>query len=517
MKRDRLLAMSRGPVGVHVGVVLAAALAGCASAPKVDHPTLAVDVPGRWVENPAASDTALSPEDVWWITLGDPRLNDLILEALERNYDLQAAGANVDAAMALARIEGADLWPQIQAEGLGSRSKQNFIGFPIPGDGVPVSYTTQYRAGVVASWEVDLWGRIRSARSAALADVQASEADLAGAQLSIAAQTTKAWLAVIEAQLQLDLARRTLEAYEGTESVAWGRYTRGLLPSLDVRLTRNSTATAAALVARREEQLKRATRQLEILVGRYPRGELEASSDLPSSLPPVPAGLPADLVARRPDLAAAERRLAASHSRIAVAKRARYPRISLTSSAGTSTAELGDLLDGDFSVWSLVGNLVQPIFQGGRLQAQVKLAEAQSEVALARYASSVLLAYSEVEQALVAEATLAREESHLRQASEEANAAWDLAAERYANGVGDLLTVLESQRRALLADGELLAVRRRRLEARVNLFLALGGGFEWRTPSPDDAVEVGAITKPPSPPDVDDGVYTPARAVEESR
>jgi NodT family efflux transporter outer membrane factor (OMF) lipoprotein len=400
--------------------------------------------------------------------------------------------------MAVARIDGADLWPQIQAEGSAGRSKQNFLGFPFASGDVPVVYNTNYRAGIGFSWEIDLWGRIRSAKSAALADVQASQADLAGAQLSIAAQTTKAWLAVTEAQLQLDLAHRTLTAFQETEDIAWGRYSRGLLTSLDVRLTRNSTATAAALVARREDQLQRAKRLLEILLGRYPRGELIAAGDLPAELTPVPAGLPADLVSRRPDLAAAERRLAAAGKRIAVAKRARYPRISLTGSAGTSTQEFNDLLDGDFSVWSIVGNLVQPIFQGGRLQAQVRLAEAQEDATLAQYANAVLFAYAEVENALVSERLLAREEISLREAAIEARAAWDLSSDRYATGVGDLLTVLESQRRSLNNDAELLAVRRRRLEARVNLFLALGGGFEWRDVAP--AAETAAEDDSPPPP-----------------
>jgi NodT family efflux transporter outer membrane factor (OMF) lipoprotein len=246
---------------------------------------------------------------------------------------------------------------------------------------------------------------------------------------------------------------------------------------LDVHLGRSSQATAEAVLYQRQRQLDGVLRQLEILLGRYPAGATELATELPAVPPPVPAGLPANLVARRPDLVAAERRLAAADARLVVARKALYPRISLTASGGQSSSALGDLLDGDFSVWNLVGNISQPLFQGGRLRGGVDLAQAGTEQALAQYADSVLRAYAEVESALAAAQLLAQQEAAVATAARAAGAARRLAAERYSKGLADLITVLEAQRRAFEAESQLLAVRRQRLQARLDLHLALGGGW----------------------------------------
>jgi outer membrane protein TolC len=177
-------------------------------------------------------------------------------------------------------------------------------------------------------------------------------------------------------------------------------------------------------------------------------------------------------------LVAAERRLAAAEQRYGAARRDLYPRLSLTGSTGTSTRALTDLVDGDFGVWSLLGNVLQPVFQGGLLRANVDLAEAGVDETLISYAGTALAAYSEVETALAAEQHLREREDHLAVAAEQSRAAERLAEERYRSGLEDFITVLESQRRALQADGEWIAARRQRLENRIDLYLALGGGFE---------------------------------------
>jgi outer membrane protein TolC len=188
--------------------------------------------------------------------------------------------------------------------------------------------------------------------------------------------------------------------------------------------------------------------------------------------------LPADLVSRRPDLIASERRLAAAGARVTEARRALYPRLSLTASGGRSSNALKDLLDGDFAVWNLVSNLTQPLFQGGRLRAGVDLATSNSDRALALFADSVLRAFGEVETALAAEGYLAQQEVSLRSAAAEASASQILATERYAQGLVDMATLLEAQRRSFEAESQLLSVRRQRLDARIDLHLALGGDFE---------------------------------------
>jgi multidrug efflux system outer membrane protein len=303
-------------------------------------------------------------------------------------------------------------------------------------------------------------------------------ADLAGARLSLAAQTAKAYFALTEARMQLDLARATVESYRKSAAGVRERFERGIRSSLDLRLSLAALAGSEALYEQRMEQHDRALRQLEILLGRYPGGSARFDEILPDPPAPPPAGLPADLVGRRPDIVAAERRLAASDARVRQAKAALFPSIRLTGSGGRSSQELGDLLDGDFTVWSLAAGVLQPLFRGGELRARVDLAGAGSRQALASYANALLQAYGEVESALAAEGFLAAREEALTRASEQSAAARALAEERYRSGLEDLVTLLEAQRRALAAESERISTVRLLLENRVDLCVALGGGFE---------------------------------------
>jgi NodT family efflux transporter outer membrane factor (OMF) lipoprotein len=467
------------------------ATAGCVSAPKVSDAPLDVPTPGAWT---AAEAPAGEIDQKWWTDFGEPELTRIVEIALTRNHDLMAAATRVDQAAAQARVAGADLMPTVNVGLNGRRNKQNFIGLPIPGaEGGVLSRTfTTYGVSLDLSWELDLWDRLGARARAGIADLQAAAADYRGAQLSVAAQTMKAWFATAEASQQLALAEATVESFTRSTRQVRQRYETGIRSSLDLRLSLANLAGAEALLKQRRQQLDAATRQLEVLLGLYPGRELIVPTALPDTPPPIPAGLPSDLIDRRPDLAAAERRLAASDERYRAARRDRYPRFSLTASTGTSTKGLKDLVNGDFSVWSLAFNLLQPVFQGGRLRAAVDLSEAQADEFLINYASSALNAYAEVETALAAEAYLAEREADLAEAAEQSRAAERLSEDRYGAGLENFITVLESQRRALQADGEWIAARRQRLENRVNLYLALGGGFERSEPLP-------TTTRPASP------------------
>jgi len=455
----------------------------CVNSATTNRPPLDVAALEAWTADgpnvPIADAPTTHP---WWTAFDDPQLSELIETALAENHDLGAAAQRVEQAAAMARIAAADLKPTIGA-GLGAqRQQQVFVGLPIPGaPDVLSSTSTQYSLNVETSWEADLWGRLRAGARAALADAQAAEADYRGARLSLSGQTAKLWFAVAEARQQLDLTRETVKTRTVSTELVRSRYEAGVRPSIDLRLALSNQHSAEALVALAERQLDATVRQLETLLARYPSAslqdevEIRSLSDLPA---PIPAGLPAELVARRPDLAAAERRLTAADQRLLVAERSRYPRFSLTARGGSVSAQLGDLVDGDFSVWALVGNLTAPIFQGGRLKAGVQQAEAAGEAGLRTYAAQVLRAYAEVETALAAEQTLRKRELALRRTAEQLEGARRLAETRYVRGVGDYLTVLESQSRELTARIEWIRVRRELLTNRVDLHLALGGGFE---------------------------------------
>ena len=462
-------------------------LAACVTAPEVKRPQLDFTLPDRFREGLTSTEAV---EDEWWRSFGDPRLEKVIEEVLAHNHDLRAAAARIQAADAQARFIGADWLPQASTRFEAGRSRQNFIGFPIPGGGTVLS-TRSNRMGLSLdlSWEIDLWGRIRSAQEGALADVDAALADLVAARLSLIGQAMKAWFAAAEARKQVDLAQETLQSRRSTTVWARGRYQGGVGSPAELRLFISQEAGAEAVLRLREQQLDALLRQLEVLMGRYPSADLITGDDLPAIPKAIPAGLPADLIARRPDLVAAERRVAAEEARVASSRAALYPRISLTASTGTASEQLRHLVDGRFWIWNLMSNLMQPIFQGGRLVAQLDQSKARSHEALARFLGTALGAYGEVESALSAIDHLGRREEALARSAGSAREARRLASERYASGLAGADVLLESQRATLLSESLLLTARRERVEARINLYLALGGGFKPPTEAeePDES------------------------------
>ncbi len=482
------------PVAVAAAAALALFLpASCVSVPPEQHPDLRVELPPRFAaagDEGEGTDPAAGPpaEPAWWTTFGDERLDRIVEEALASNHDLAAAAARVEAAGAGARIAGADRMPQASFEFDPARRRQNFIGFPIPGGGGVLSTTTTtFGASLNLSWEVDLWGRLRARAAAGLADLEAAGADLEGARLSLAGQAAKAWFALVEGVEQVALARDTLQNRRLTRERIARRYELGVRPALDLRFALAAEARAEAELAARLQRLDAARRQVDVLLARYPDGRLgedAGSVSLPVLPEAVPPGLPADLVARRPDLRAAERRLLASGLAVKEARAALYPSFRLTGSAGRLSRELEQLTKGDFSVWSIAGSLLQPLFQGGRLRAGVRLAEARQREGAEAWVQSALRAFAEVETSLAAETHLRAQERALAEAAEQSIAARRLAETRYDAGLVDYLSVLEAQREETLARGLLIDARRRLLENRIDLHLALGGG--WRAPQAGD-------------------------------
>jgi NodT family efflux transporter outer membrane factor (OMF) lipoprotein len=323
-----------------------------------------------------------------------------------------------------------------------------------------------------------LWGRIQAAEDAAVTTVRMRYADLAAARLSLTGQVAKAWFAAVEAQRQFDLAQVSLQSFSLSADRVQARFEAGLRPSLDLRLALTEVARAEAAVEQRSEQLDRATRALEALIGRYPAGEYALSARLPEVPLDVPGSLPSELVHRRPDLVSAELNLLVSDARLAEAEANLRPRFSLTGSGGTASSDLLGLIDNDLLVWSFVGNLVQPLLNGGRLRATVDRNTSALDEALATYESRVLTSYREVESALAAEQVLARREAALEEAVRQSVAAESLAEERYRLGLTDIITVLSSQRTADTSESQLLSLRRARLDNRIDLHVALGGGFD---------------------------------------
>ena len=334
-------------------------------------------------------------------------MSEAIGQALDANPNLNAAAARLDAAWAQARMAGAEQLPQIALSSGLSMSQMNMAQFGVSLPNMPSKFDSQrHNLTLGAQWEIDMWSRVRSGKRAARSGALGQAADFAGARHSLAGQVAKAWMLVIEARQQERLARFTVTTYETTVERIRARFEQGVRSSLDLRLAEASLAGAKANVAERITAANRATRQLEVLLGRIPANELTIPAELPS-MPAVPASVPAKLLARRPDLVAAEHRLNAAGANVSQAKASLYPQISLTASTGTSTSDLSNLVSGDSLIWTVGANLMQPVFQGGRLRQNVKMQRANFKAMESGFRSAVLNALSEVENAFRCRAHLA--------------------------------------------------------------------------------------------------------------
>lgn len=437
-------------------------------------------------------DTDGSSDQSWVESFGDPVLNVLVDRALTHNYNLKSAAARVDAALAQVRIDGAGLWPQLSFSPSYQYSQIRSAGFGSAEFDV-------YEAMFNLSWELDVWGRIRSLKAASLEDAEAVGADFNAARLSLAARVAQNYFALLEAQLQTQVAEQSVADRGKIASVTQGRFEKGLVRGLDVRLALTDLANAKSQLAQAKNRVQVITRQLEVLLGQYPADdwqktvetipelteltEIAGTSGFPvrQTLPDppklLPTGLPSDLLARRPDLIAAFRRLLAADARLDSAKKLMLPRITLTGAGGTRDTALVELADPRSAVWNLFAGIMHPIFTGGRIRGGVQLNEARVEEALSRYQGVALNAFREVEQALAAEEWLREQEKVLREAVKQTRASHELALYYYRLGFIQILTLLDSYRSNLNAQSAHLSVQRQLLNNRINLYLALGGSI----------------------------------------
>ena len=453
------------------------------TSPPDAKPFATIKAPAHWVAD--SSHTSPSVADRYWISnFNDPNLNAFVASVLENNKDLKAAQSRVEIAAANARIVGADRLPQVGADFGAQRNNQNFIGFPIAGGGSgPLSsYYNQFGVGLNMSWELDLWGQIKAGQQAAIAEFEASEFDRATAELSLSGQAVKAWFALAETRDQISLTRLTIRKFSETEDLLRGRFERGIEENgrnfaSELLLAQSDVARAKENLNSELELAQRTSRQLEVLAGSFPAGQAGDTAKLPGLPGPVPAGLPATLLDRRPDLAVAERQIASADERLLEAKRALLPTISLTGSFGTASDDISDILDSNFSVWSMAANAAQPILQGGRLRANIARREAEMDLTVSNFEQTALVAFSEVENALAAERYLKNRVNFQTESARMTTQAYNRALEEFENGTGNILTVLSAQQQAFVINSQLLSLRRLLLDNRVDLYLALGGSF----------------------------------------
>ena len=449
------------------GAAAALALTACAlpDAPRRDelaHQALPnASPPAQW----AAGTSAGPVTDNWLAPLSEPRLDALVREALAYNADLALAAARVEAAQAYLAGAKSPLWPQVNVVARG--------GGKMSGDSSGLE-----GVGLFASWELDLWGRVRAGVRATELQYQATVLDAEYARQSLAALVAKGWIAAIEAQLQGAETVAALKAAEQLLALARERQRVGSGDEMAVVQTQANVEGLRDRLRALELAYGNALRALETLCGRYPAAGLTVAEALPRWPGEVPTGVPSELLERRPDVVAAERRVAMAFYRTEEAKAARLPRLTLVANLTSVDSTLFVLQNRDNPLFSAGAGLVQPLFLGGLLQSQVDARTAEQKQALADYGRTGLRVFGEVEGALAAGASAADREHILGRAVRDNERALELAGVRYRVGSGDLAGVQQQQLALQSARMNLLRQQAERLVQRVNLHLALGGSFE---------------------------------------
>jgi NodT family efflux transporter outer membrane factor (OMF) lipoprotein len=435
-------------------------------------PAPAPGMPQTYAER-AVPDAAVPAQD-WWDAFGSQELSSLITAALASNPDLAIAVERVLQAEAQARIAGATLFPALNF-GAGSSRRETRV------DGGNWETGDASSAAFSASYELDLWGKNASGVRSAEAALRASRFDQETVRLTLVAGVANAYFQVLSLRGRLATARENLGVAERVFAVVDSRVRNGAASKLDLARQQAAVLTQQAAMLPLELQERQTLFALAILLGRAPEGFDTAASAVDGlDVPRVAPGLPAQLLVRRPDLASAEAQLAAANANVAAARAALLPGIGLTGSAGLASDVLLNFMNGPTATLAIGASLLQPIFDGGRLRAQVDVAASRERELVENYRRAVFAALADVESALAAGGRTAEQELLQQTIVEQARLALRLAEVRYREGADDLLTALDAQRTLFQAEDQLAQIRLSRLQASLGLFKALGGA--WRMP-----------------------------------
>lgn len=439
-------------------------LHGCASPPPAAVTTAA---PAQW-QHALRVSAQIAPD--WWQGFANPELNRLVDQALVLNDDLAAAVARVRQAEASARMAGAPLLPQL--DGTLGAGREGRLG----GDADVAG--NSYSAGLAASYEVDLWGRLDAGRDSALADLRASQFDRAALQVTLSAGVVSSWLQGVGLDQRLRIARLNLDNAERVLRTVESRQRAGAATSLELAQQRGVVAEQRRALAALSQQADDSRVALAVLLGQGSSAGLNLVEQPLEALqlPTIGAGVPSDLLRRRPDLARAEAQLAAADADVQAARAALLPRLNLTATVGGNAERMSDVLADP--IYSLGSALLAPIFDGGYLAASRDLAEAQREELLAAYRRSIVSAFADVQLALNSLAGVEGQWQAQQAVLEQAELAFRLSESRYRAGADSLLTLLDSQRTLYTAQDDNAQLQLARLQAGVALYRALGGGWQ---------------------------------------
>jgi multidrug efflux system outer membrane protein len=483
--------MKRTQISLYVGLLLTiAVLAGCTVGPNYKRP--ATDVPGAYRGvAPDASDKGYAPEspkaeqqpaattaqslgdEKWWEVFQDPALQNLIRTALKNNYDVRIAATRVLQAQAQLGIVHADQLPSLGASGTISSQQNPAIG-PIPAYEI-----TQGNLTASAAWNPDFWGRYRRATESARATLLANQWAQKAVIATLVANLATDYFTLRQLDLQLEISQRTYASRKQSLELTQTLEEHGINSLLDVRQSEQLVYTAATEIPDLERQVAQEENAISILLGNNP-GDVPRGLKLTEQphAPEVPAGIPSALLERRPDIHEAEANLIAANAQIGVAKSLYYPQISLTGTAGYESPSLTNLFTGPAGLWSLAAGFTQPIFEGGRLKNNVRLTEAQKEQMVLTYQQTIQGAFRDVSNALIAyrkDREFRIQQEHLLASAEDAA---QLSQQRFKVGTTDYLEVLTNETNAFSAELGLAQAQGNELIALVQLYQALGGGWQ---------------------------------------
>jgi multidrug efflux system outer membrane protein len=465
-------------------LVLVVGLSGCTLGPNHVRPE--TDLPTGWAVSAAgmpAAPVGAGVDSSWWHAFNDPSLNGLVDEALQHNADLSLAAARVAEARAVLNLRDAERYPLLSGQASGARARGS-AEIAQPGGG---GIYNNFGISAVLNYEVDLWGRLARASEAARAQLLAGVASRDAVRLAVAADVTAGYFNLRALDQQLAIAERTVQTREGSYRFQESRYRNGAISQLVFRQAESELAAARAELPALRQQRTLQINALSVLLGRTPREIVQRTisggrpiDDLPA-MPEVPMGLPSALLERRPDIRAAEEQLRAANAEIGIARAAYFPTLSLTGLFGSQSEELSNLFNGPAKSWQFGGNLAGPLIDFGRTRANVRAAEARRQQALVNYQQTVRIAFREVLDALESRSAtserLVAQEQQVTALRETAR----LAQRRFDEGYSDYLEVLDAQRSLFTVELARVTTQQQRLRALVDLYKALGGGWQVAT------------------------------------
>jgi len=460
-------------------VCVALTLAGCAVGPNYKRPAVNAPMGFRGATNDVSTNSFADLP--WWSVFKDPVLQDLVHVALTNNYDLRITLTRVDQARAIQAQARSQFLPQAGYGGEATRGKNEYLGLPIPNGG---QTGNSFLAGFGAVWEIDLWGRVRRMNEAARANFMATQEGRRAVMISLVSSVAAAYFELLELDDQLAIAQRTRDSYERTLKLFSDQYAGGLASKLEVSRAELALRTVAATIPEIERLISLKENEINAILGRNPGPVTRTSTLLAQDMPvEIPVGLPSNLLERRPDVRAAEQQVRAANAEVGVAIGDFFPRIGLTTFYGGTSTEFDNLLKNDANVWSAAAAATGPVFTGGRLTGRYRQTKAAWEEAKLNYQQTALTAFREVSDALISRRRFEEGRIEQAQAVEAGRQAVELATVRYEEGKASYYEVLEAQQQLYPAENTLSRIEVARRLAVVQLYKALGGGWENMDPS----------------------------------